>query len=83
MLADIELDFESPQVHLEHIETSPQVVEMLYRDRVLGRHWIGVRALAALRMLLSRQRQDDLDLLSMSPHLRRDLGLDSDLRLRR
>ena len=46
MLADIELEFESPQVHLEHIETSPQVVEMLYRDRVLGRHWIGVRALA-------------------------------------
>lgn len=56
---------------------------MLHRDKVLGRHWIGIRALVALRMALSRQRQDDLDLLAMSPHLRRDLGLDSDLRLRK
>ena len=83
MLADIELEFESRRVQLVSIETSPQVVEMLYRDKVLGRHWIGIRAFVALRMALSRQRQEDLDLLAMSPHLRRDLGLDSDLRVRK
>jgi len=83
MIADIELEFEPRRVHLKSVEMTPQVVEMLYQDKLLGRHWIGTRALVALRMLLSARRQDDLDLLSMNAHLRRDLGLDRDLRMRK
>ena len=50
---------------------------MLYQDKVLGRAWIGARIAAKLAMVLRRDRYADLDLLSMSSHLRRDIGADT------
>jgi hypothetical protein len=46
--------------------------EMLYQERVLGRRGFWIRLLARL----SRGKHADLDLLSMNPHLRRDLGIE-------
>ena len=48
---------------------------MLYQDKALGQTSVVARVTSALRMMLSTRRQQDLDLLSMSGHLRRDLGL--------
>lgn len=48
---------------------------MLYQDRVLGRRSLWARLTAGLVRSRS-SRQADLDLLSMNPHLRRDLGLE-------
>ena len=53
------------------------MIEMLYQDRVLGHAWIGARLAARLAIMLGSKRYADLDLLSMNPHLRRDIGLDS------
>ena len=50
---------------------------MLYQDKALGRPTIAARAASALRSMFSTKRQADLDLLSVSPHLRRDLGLEN------
>jgi hypothetical protein len=50
---------------------------MLYQEKVLGRSWIGARLAARLAIVLGRKHQADLDLLSMSPHLRRDIGMDN------
>jgi len=54
------------------------VIEMLYQDKALGRPSFAVRAASALRAMFGGKRQADLDLLSVSPHLRRDLGLEND-----
>jgi hypothetical protein len=51
---------------------------MLYQDKPLGRGWIGARLGLRLLSALSGRRFADLDLLSMSPHLRRDLGIEDD-----
>lgn len=48
---------------------------MLYQDKALGQPSIARRVASALRVIFSAKRQADLDLLSVSPHLRRDLGL--------
>ena len=48
---------------------------MLYQDKTLGQPTIARRVTSALRLMFSTKRQADLDLLSMNPHLRRDLGL--------
>jgi hypothetical protein len=53
-----------------------EVIEMLYQDKALGRPSIARRVASTLRAVLSGRRQADLDLLSVSPHLRRDLGLE-------
>ena len=48
---------------------------MLYQDKEIG-HPSGLRRLRAWVGSLLRGRQPaDLDLLAMSPHLKRDLGL--------
>ena len=52
------------------------MIEMLYQDKALGQPSIARRVVSALRMMFSTKRQADLDLLSVSPHLRRDLGLE-------
>jgi hypothetical protein len=48
---------------------------MLYQDKTLGRAGLTVRLFARVALALSRHRHDDLDLLAMSPHLRRDIGM--------
>lgn len=48
---------------------------MLYQERVLGRRSLWSRLTASFGRRRSAHRTD-LDLLSMNPHLRRDLGLD-------
>lgn len=48
---------------------------MLYQERVLGRPGLWNR-LAARFVRRRAARRTDLDLLAMSPHLRRDLGLE-------
>ena len=48
---------------------------MLYRDKVLGQKWVGARLAARLLARFTTKRYADLDLLSMSPHMQRDLGL--------
>ena len=45
---------------------------MLYQERVLGRRSLWSRLAARLSM----RRAADLDLLSLNPHLRRDLGME-------
>ncbi len=50
---------------------------MLYQDKTLGRAWIGARIAARLAVMLGGRRYADLDLLAMSPHLRRDIGADN------
>lgn len=49
---------------------------MLYHERVLGRRSLWSRLAARLAIGLSRRKAADLDLLALSPHLRRDLGLE-------
>ena len=49
---------------------------MLYQDKTLGQASFGRRLAARLLAALSSRRYADLDLLSMNPHLQRDLGLD-------
>lgn len=56
-------------------ETAARVIEMLYRDKTLGHAGFGARLLARLLHELGGRRHADLDLLSMSPHLRRDIGM--------
>jgi hypothetical protein len=51
------------------------VIEMLYQDKALGQPSVVARMTSALRVMFSSKRQQDLDLLSMNGHLRRDLGL--------
>jgi hypothetical protein len=53
------------------------VIEMLYQDKALGQPTLGTRIAARLAIVFSRRRHADLDLLAMSPHLRRDLGLET------
>jgi hypothetical protein len=48
---------------------------MLYQDKTLGRTGLGARLLAQVAMAFSRRRHQDLDLLAMSAHLRRDIGM--------
>jgi hypothetical protein len=51
-------------------------MEMLYQERVLGRRtlWNLLRAPFARRS--AERRYADVDLVALTPHLRRDLGLD-------
>lgn len=59
--------------------------EMLYQERVLGRGSLWSRLAARVAVSLKARKAADLDLLSMNPHLRRDLGMDdgqSGLRIR-
>ena len=51
---------------------------MLYQEKPLGRVGFGGKIAARLAHMFSRQRHADADLLAMSPHLRRDLGLDGE-----
>ena len=56
---------------------------MLYQDKLLGRLWIGARVAARLAAVFSTRRYEDFDLLSASPHLRRDIGVgEADFKLR-
>ena len=49
---------------------------MLYQERVLGRRSLWSRIVSGLAIGRSKRRRvADIDLLSMTPHLRRDLGL--------
>jgi hypothetical protein len=48
---------------------------MLYQERVLGRRSLWARLTAGL-VERRHSHRADLDLLSMNPHLRRDLGLE-------
>lgn len=48
---------------------------MLYQERVLGRRSLWSR-LAATFAHRSTARRADLDLVALSPHLQRDLGLE-------
>ena len=48
---------------------------MLYQDKVLGQKWLGARLAARLFSRFTAKRYADLDLLSMNPHLQRDIGL--------
>ena len=57
---------------------------MLYQERVLGRRSLWSRIVAGLAMARAKRGVADLDLVSMTPHLRRDLGLmDGEAGLRR
>lgn len=57
---------------------------MLYQERVLGRRSLWSRLVAGLAVGRPRRGVADLDLVSMTPHLRRDLGLmDGEAGLRR
>ena len=51
---------------------------MLYQEKVLGRAGFVSRLVAWLAVTFSRRRHADADLLAMSAHLRRDLGLDGE-----
>ena len=58
---------------------------MLYQERILGRTNLWNRLAARGAINLKAHRSADLDLLSMNPHLRRDLGMEdgqSGLRIR-
>lgn len=77
ILAEIELEFEAGTAHLLSIEAKRQVMKMLYQDKPLGQAWIGARIAARLAIILRGRRYADLDLLAMSPHLRRDIGAES------
>jgi len=50
---------------------------MLYQDRQIGKSGIWAQFTARLSASFSGRRHADLDLLALSPHLRRDLGIDS------
>jgi len=77
MLSEFELEFETESAHFHPYQLRWIGDEMLYQDRVLGRSWIGARLASRLAVALGRKRYADLDLLSMSAHLRRDMGLDA------
>ena len=49
---------------------------MLYQERVLGRTSLWSRLTSRLAIGLASRRAADLDLLSLNPHLRRDLGME-------
>ena len=49
---------------------------MLYQERVLGRRNVWARLMAQVAIGLAGKKHADLDLLSLNPHLRRDLGMD-------
>ena len=49
---------------------------MLYQERVLGRRNLWSRLVAQVAIGLVGKKHADLDLLSLNPHLRRDLGMD-------
>jgi len=48
---------------------------MLYQDKTLGRASLGRRLALRFQAAWRRTRYADLDLLSLSPHLQRDLGI--------
>jgi hypothetical protein len=48
---------------------------MLYLDKTLGRAGVAARLFAWMALAIARRRHADLDLLAMSPHLRRDIGM--------
>jgi len=56
----------------------PEEASMLYRDHTPGRAGFWTRLAARLAVWLGDRRHADLDLLSTSAHLRRDIGLDPD-----
>jgi hypothetical protein len=70
------LEFEPAKAHLKVTEQRTRVTEMLYQDKTLGQVSLGRRLAARLFTALSTRRYADLDLLSMSRHLQRDLGID-------
>lgn len=49
---------------------------MLYQQRVLGRASLWGRLAARIAVGLTAKKAADLDLLSLNPHLRRDLGME-------
>jgi len=49
---------------------------MLYQERVLGRSSLWSRLAARVVTSLTTRKAADLDLLSLNPHLRRDLGME-------
>ncbi len=50
---------------------------MLYQEKALGQATLGTKIAAKLAIMFSRRRHADLDLLAMSPHRQRDLGLET------
>ena len=76
MLLEFELEFEPGKAHFMVVKSSDEAIEMLYQDRVLGRKDLWSRMAAGFAVAFSGRRAADLDLLSMSKHLRRDVGLD-------
>jgi hypothetical protein len=60
-----------------------EVIQMLYQEKTLGQAGMGARFAAGLAMLFGRHRQADLDILAMSPHLQRDLGIEAARRVLR
>ena len=48
---------------------------MLYQDKALGRQDVWARVAARLSGMLSTRRQADQELLSLSTHLQRDVGV--------
>jgi len=70
------LEFEPAKAHLKVTEQRSRVTEMLYQDKTLGQVSLGRRLAARLLTALGTRRYADLDLLSMSRHLQRDLGID-------
>ena len=49
---------------------------MLYQQRVLGHASLWGRLAARIALGLTSKKAADLDLLSLNPHLRRDLGME-------
>jgi hypothetical protein len=49
---------------------------MLYQERVLGRTSLWRRLTSRIVIGLTAKKAADLDLLSLNPHLRRDLGME-------
>jgi hypothetical protein len=49
---------------------------MLYQERVLGRTSLWRRLTSRIVIGLTAKKATDLDLLSLNPHLRRDLGME-------
>jgi hypothetical protein len=49
---------------------------MLYQERVLGRTSLWRRLTSRIFIGLTAKKAADLDLLSLNPHLRRDLGME-------
>jgi hypothetical protein len=51
---------------------------MLYRDQTLGKTGVFAKFVARLALWRGRRRESDIDILALNPHLRRDVGVDSD-----